>query len=753
MAEVEQEVPEKDQEAQPRPTAKAKGSTTDNLIEKAYWGTAEKTIQYSSYDDKSQLRPYNPDDLYQKTGNYDIYEDMLNDDQISVCLQLKKDLVIGSGWDIQSDDEGQDDMVEDITIALNEDPERPFDDCLEEILTAFDFGFSLTEKVFKTRADGSLALKFLKTRNPNTWLIHTDDQGNITKFEQRGVSKDLEINPEALIHYTVGQRFGNPYGRSDARAAYLAWFAKRQILRFYAIYLEKAASATPVARYDKNAPPEAVDDIYNAIKKLQAKTALTIPKDIELEFLETKNSGEAYEKAINIFNMFIGRAMFIPDLLGLHGAQTSGGAYSLGKEQIGIFLKHINRRRKALEDKINNEIIWPIVLYNFGFVDNYPKFKLRPISDDVAIEGAKLWLDAMKGKLYKPTEEEVNFFRNIIKFPEGEVEFNEPPPQLQLGPDGKPLPPNPNDPNQAPPQPGEDDQPEGEDEKPAPEQDDTKKKVLKLGKLPPGSFHKKVDFKMMKKQLDAFDAATMRDVRPVVSKIFENLFEQLRKKKVVQSGDISRIEDLKLRGLGALKQVLKKNFKELYREGWMQARSEIYKSNFATKPTTALTTDQLEELLDNELFQYIGDWEYAVTRGARTEIIAAIKDGKPISSVIDAISEDGIKSSLQSLERYSRTKHTEVFNRARLAFFEESGVVTGYQYSAILDDVTSEICRELDGKVFEAGDQPVPPMHFNCRSVLIPITKYEDFTPDKEAGGEDIDDFIENNKGKGFPKQ
>jgi hypothetical protein len=40
----------------------------------------------------------------------------------------------------------------------------------------------------------------------------------------------------------------------------------------------------------------------------------------------------------------------------------------------------------------------------------------------------------------------------------------------------------------------------------------------------------------------------------------------------------------------------------------------------------------------------------------------------------------------------------------------------------------------------------------NCRSLLIPITKYEAFTPSTSVGQKPIDDFIEEKKGTGFSK-
>jgi len=48
---------------------------------------------------------------------------------------------------------------------------------------------------------------------------------------------------------------------------------------------------------------------------------------------------------------------------------------------------------------------------------------------------------------------------------------------------------------------------------------------------------------------------------------------------------------------------------------------------------------------------------------------------------------------------------------------------TKYRYTAILDTRTSPICRSLDGKVYKWGEGPQPPLHFNCRSMRVPIVK------------------------------
>lgn len=43
----------------------------------------------------------------------------------------------------------------------------------------------------------------------------------------------------------------------------------------------------------------------------------------------------------------------------------------------------------------------------------------------------------------------------------------------------------------------------------------------------------------------------------------------------------------------------------------------------------------------------------------------------------------------------------------------------GYRWVSILDSLTSQICRSLDGQVFQFGKGPLPPAHPNCRSSII----------------------------------
>lgn len=89
---------------------------------------------------------------------------------------------------------------------------------------------------------------------------------------------------------------------------------------------------------------------------------------------------------------------------------------------------------------------------------------------------------------------------------------------------------------------------------------------------------------------------------------------------------------------------------------------------------------------------------------------------------------------LARLNTIVRTNVFDSFNEARLEYFTDpalGGYVEALEYSAILDDNTTEICTEMDSTTWPADDERwntySPPLHFNCRSVLIPVVAGDDW--------------------------
>lgn len=108
------------------------------------------------------------------------------------------------------------------------------------------------------------------------------------------------------------------------------------------------------------------------------------------------------------------------------------------------------------------------------------------------------------------------------------------------------------------------------------------------------------------------------------------------------------------------------------------------------------------------------------------QCIAARRSSK---YVMETIEKSLAKSNNRSRVR-CRTEANNKFNLALKNVFLDLNI-RKYKYCAILDDRTSEICRNLNGKEFKVSEARVginyPPMHPNCRSSVIPTGNMFEF--------------------------
>lgn len=76
-----------------------------------------------------------------------------------------------------------------------------------------------------------------------------------------------------------------------------------------------------------------------------------------------------------------------------------------------------------------------------------------------------------------------------------------------------------------------------------------------------------------------------------------------------------------------------------------------------------------------------------------------------------------------------QTDSIKVANEQRLEVFNESTIVKGLQFLAVTDNFTTEICSQRHRLVFKLDSNVLfelqPPLHYNCRSILSPVTIFE----------------------------
>lgn len=116
---------------------------------------------------------------------------------------------------------------------------------------------------------------------------------------------------------------------------------------------------------------------------------------------------------------------------------------------------------------------------------------------------------------------------------------------------------------------------------------------------------------------------------------------------------------------------------------------------------------------------------------------------KVLPSGITGTSEDILQA--YRLENIVRTEAIGALNSGRTTIADEAGdFVLGFSISAILDDRTTLICQEADGVIIRKDDPRIqrltPPLHFQCRSILVFITS--DDVPIKWNSEAELDKIV-----------
>lgn len=687
----------------------------------------EETRSDSGYYEPYQERPFNPDPIYKKRGNLTIYDEMRRDDQVKAVLQLKKFMVLSTGWTIEAaKDENQDEAVEFLTANLESLNIPDFNTALFDILTYLDYGYSVTEPVFKVSKENKIILHKLKTRAPHTFEFHTDDFGDIEFIKQFTNKKDLFIDPKKVLHLKYQSNFGNPYGTSDLQAAYRAYFSKDIVIRFWTIFLERFGNPHVIAKLPTNLMKQYKDEVLEIIKNLQVKTGILIPDSAIFELLFPPSGNTDFERAIDKFNMMIARSLLVPDLVGVGGSEITGGSFALGKKQFQIFFKTIDRIRDDIEKIVNRQLTIPLCFFNFGLKEKYPLWKLNPISDDNKIELLKLWVAAAKGKVWKASDDEINHFRQETGFPQDD--------EIERAAERQP------------PQPGEKEEPQ-EDEGAEGGQDNPEKKKDKFARTQLARertiYEERIDFDRIDNELTELNEKSYSVLAPIFDKIKNSIIEIASFKINLNTERINKIE---AKHLKELQRGIKTMLDSTYKAGEASARREIDIKKKSENMAFIQPID-FKKSIEERSFFITGIESEHILKKVKLILLDGIDKGLSTDEIVfkleeffdadyDWIKQPGADIVGHRLETITRTNINKAYNFGRRRFFESPALadfVTGYQFSAILDARTTPICTSLDGKTYKINDPYInvvtAPLHFRCRSLWIPITINEPFNP------------------------
>jgi SPP1 gp7 family putative phage head morphogenesis protein len=724
-----------------------------------------------AWAEPSQLlvdKKYNPDDLIGRKG-FEVYKRMMLDEQVKAVVHFKRASVTGRQWffDLDFEKHGLSEKearkrVDIFTDMLEMGYRGAFVDGLNAIMKAQWQGFSITEQMFGQFESGGKTywgLQELKPKPFDTFYPVVDDRGQVHRWVQQGGPgfHEQPIDLRKFVYYRYNPDMDEHYGWSELRSAYRSYLAKDITISLMNVYVERLAGGFPVAKPSEGTylvrDSKEWKDLQQIMKNLTSKSSVILPSGIDLEIVQVSGSQvTVFEKAIEIHDLAIAKALLMPNLLGLsHTGQT--GAYSQSETQFDVFMIIADDEANRLADAMNEQVFAPLGKVNFA--DGVaPRFRFKPLSQRKRMQMLKTWVELVTSGAVLPSDTDEHHVRDLMDFPEkGEVLLN-------------PL--NPATPG------GKDDtqprKPVGQGDNPERPGDDIPE-TIRGNPVSASAFaraQERVSFAVIDRQaqlkIDDFIPRVETAIAEAVVEGLTRIEEQKLGSDPSTSDKVGRFElnGFKVRVLNTQVQ---RALQAGVNIGEDHAKREIDKAK--GERFKKLDFDRLGELaqqfLNQRAFTISGDLKAGVEKAIQGVLMNAIKftwtDREIKRAIYKTLVQQGILSGQTAMEALGlddlaslsteldlqgglapyrldtviRTNMFEAVNEARFNVFtdpELDGFVRALEYSAILDSRTTEICRHMDGRVYASND-PVwnrlrPPNHMNCRSLLIPVTEVDE---------------------------
>jgi hypothetical protein len=321
---------------------------------------------------------YNPERL-----NWKVFDDMANDPTIKSCITLINYALLNQGWVLtpaDSSDEATEiadfvrDCFQNMTIGMRQ--------VRKDMYTALRYGYSVSEVVYNYDLEKEkIIINRIKALHIST-LYNCFEYDEYTGFVKTVWQWPFYDNPtpipaEKCMINTFDETFGNRYGKSLLSAVYDPFFIKTQILKWWAIFIEKHEGPTLYGIAGDAGDVGAIQDSLDSVQK--GVTSFVLNNGDQVGTLETQHRGEAFVNAINYYDHQIQINFMIGTVL-LGRADAKGGSLAQSKTQEDVLHTFLDGVHEDMAMPFQDQVK---KLVDLNFVtDKYPRFSFVPFDQN-----------------------------------------------------------------------------------------------------------------------------------------------------------------------------------------------------------------------------------------------------------------------------------------------------------------------------------------------------------------------------------
>jgi len=298
---------------------------------------------------------------------------------------------------------------------------------------------------------------------------------------------------------------------------------------------------------------------------------------------------------------------------------------------------------------------------------------------------------------------------------------------------------------------------EGQEDKPEEGQEEIKKEILgdqinKFSSLV-RPWELRVNYKAYKESWDSTENKMIDSLNSELGQVKKSLYNQIEKiigDRPLRVIELKEFQSLKIpvKLKNNIKQIIINDLQQALIDSHNLAYKELPKKfaikiqNKVIKPGKDI--GRADKFLKEKEFYITGVLEKDILDASQMVLANSIKYDKNLKQTLLALDEDTklsnclptidgagrVINKAARIETIARTNIAEAINLGRQTVFNHpdiAGYIQAYQYSAILDDRVSAICKPLNGKIQKDWGNYTPPNHFRCRSILVPITMLDEW--------------------------